>query len=67
MKEVLSVFTFGIGTLLFVAFLATVNPSAVTAAPRPGASRNCATNASATLACSSKDFAVVAWRLVVHQ
>jgi hypothetical protein len=66
MKEVLSVFTFGIGTLLFVAFLATLNPSAVTAAPRPGASGNCA-NASATLGCSSKDFAVVAWRLVVHQ
>ena len=46
MKEVLSLFTFGIGALCFVAFFATLKPITVTAATGLANSAYCRTKAS---------------------
>ena len=35
MKQVLSLFTFGIGALFFVAFFTTLKPNAISAVPAP--------------------------------
>ena len=59
MKEFLSFFTFGIGALCFVAFLAAFKPLAVTAATSLTNPAYCDTKASPTLACQSHVFAVL--------
>jgi hypothetical protein len=59
MKEVLSFFTFGIGALCFVAFLAAFKPLAVTAAAGLTNPAYCGTKASPTLACRSHVFAAL--------
>ena len=51
MKEVLSLFTFGIGALFFVVFFTTLKPDVVIAAPGPGKPGYCSTKASPALAC----------------
>ena len=59
MKEVLSFFTFGIGALCFVAFLAVFKPLAITAATGLANPTYCSTKASPTLACQSRVFAAL--------
>ena len=41
MKELLSVFTFGIGTLCFVVFVTVVKPDAISAIPGPSKAEYC--------------------------
>jgi hypothetical protein len=41
MKEVLSVFTFGIGALCFVMFVAVLKPNATSAVPGPSKPEYC--------------------------
>jgi hypothetical protein len=41
MKQVLSLFTFGIGALFFLAFFTTLKPTAVTAASGPNKPGQC--------------------------
>ena len=53
MKQILSLFMFGIGALLFLAFFATLKPTAVTAASEPGELGQCSTKAPPALACRS--------------
>jgi hypothetical protein len=59
MKEVLSVFTFGIGALCFVVFFTALKPLAVTAATGPANPAYCSTKSSPTLACQSHVSAAV--------
>ena len=61
MKHALTVFTFGIGALLFVAFFATLKPTAVTVASGPGSPGQCNTRGAFALACSSPIFATALW------
>lgn len=61
MKHVLTVFTFGIGALLFVAVFATLKPTAVTVASGPGQPGQCSTRGAPSLACSSLIFATAFW------
>ena len=61
MKEVLSLFTFGIGALFFVVFFTTLKPTVVTAASGPGKPGQCSTKAPPTLACRSLIFATALW------
>ena len=49
MKHVLSVFTFGVGALLFVAVFATLKPAAVAVASEPGEPGCCDMKASPTV------------------
>jgi hypothetical protein len=51
MKQILSLFMFGIGALLFLAFLATLKPNDVTAASGSSESGQCSTKAPPKLAC----------------
>ena len=67
MKEVLSLFTFGIGALFFVVFFATLKPDVVIAAPGPSKPGYCNTKASPTLACRSLIFAAAMWPDVGQQ
>ena len=53
MKQVLSLFTFGIGALLFLAFFTTLKPTVVAAAAEPGKPGHCSTKAPPSLACRS--------------
>ena len=53
MKQILSLFMFGIGALLFLAFFATLRPTDVTAALGSSESGQCITKAPPTLACRS--------------
>ena len=64
MKQTLSLFTFGIGALLFLAFFATLNPNVVTAASGPGKPVPC--GAKAPLA-RSLIFATALWPDVERQ
>ena len=64
MKQVLSIFTFGIGALLFVAFFTTLKPTVVTTASGPGTPGQCSTKA--PLACSLI-FATALWSDVERQ
>ena len=50
MKQVISVFTFGIGALLFAAFFTTLKPTAVTAASGPGEPAQCSAKVPPALA-----------------
>jgi hypothetical protein len=51
MKEVLSLFVFGIGTLLFLAFLTALKPEAVLAVPGTSKPEHCSTEASPAHEC----------------
>ena len=57
MKEVLSVFTFGIGALCFVVFVTVFKPTAVSAVDGTSKSDYCNTEASPTITCRSLIFA----------
>jgi hypothetical protein len=67
MKEVASLFTFGIGALFFVVFFAAFKPDVVIAVPGPSTSGYCNTKASPILACRSLIFAVAMWPDVGQQ
>ena len=67
MKQFLSLFTFGIGALLFLAFFATLKPNVVTAASGPSKPGQCSTKAPPTLACRSLIFAAALWPEVGQQ
>jgi hypothetical protein len=67
MKQVLSLFTFGIGVLLLLAFFTTLKPTAVTAASEPGELGQCSTKAPPALACRSLILAAALWPEVVRQ
>jgi hypothetical protein len=62
MKDVLSVFTFAIGTLFLVAFFSTLKPVPVTAAvggmEKPD---RCSLTASPTPSCQTNGFAALSW------
>ena len=66
MKQVLSLFTFGIGALLFLAFFTTLKPTVVTAASGPGKPGQCSTKAPSSLACRPI-LAAAFWSEVVKQ
>jgi hypothetical protein len=61
MKAVLSVFTFGIGALLFVVFFATLKPHVVIVTTGPSEPGYCDTKSSPGLACRSLSFAAAMW------
>jgi hypothetical protein len=67
MKQVLSLFTFAIGALLFLAFFTTLKPTVVTAASGPGKPDQCSTKAPSSLACHSLIFATALWPDVGRQ
>jgi len=67
MKQVLSLFTFGIGVLLFLAFFTTLKPTVVTAASGPGTSPQCSTKAPPSLACRSLILVTALWPDVDRQ
>jgi hypothetical protein len=64
MKQVLSLFTFGIGALLFVAFFSTLKPTVVTAASESGTPGQCSTKGPLT---RSLIFATALWSDVERQ
>jgi hypothetical protein len=66
MKQVLSVFMFGIGALFFLAFFTTLKPTAVTAASGPGEPGQCSTKALPALACRSLTLATALWPEVLR-
>jgi len=59
MKEVLSVFTFGIGALCFVVFITVLKPNAISAASRPSKPEYCNSEASPTHRCPLHIFAAI--------
>jgi hypothetical protein len=61
MKQVLSLFTFGIAALFFLAFLTTLKPTVVSAASGPGTPGQCSTTAPPSLVCRSLTFATALW------
>jgi hypothetical protein len=61
MKHTLSLFTFGIGALFFLAFFATLKPTVVSAASGPGKPGQCSTTAPPSLASRSPTFATALW------
>jgi hypothetical protein len=62
MKQILSLFMFGIGALLFLDFFATLRPKDVTAALRSSESGQCSTTKPPpTLACRSLILAAALW------
>jgi hypothetical protein len=67
MKQVVSLFTFGIGALFFLAFLTTLKPTVVSAASGPGKPGQCSTKAPPTLARRSLILAAALWPEVVRQ
>jgi hypothetical protein len=50
MKQVLSLFTVGVGALFFLAVFTTLKPTVVSAAAGPGKPNHCSTKAPPTLA-----------------
>jgi hypothetical protein len=67
MKQVLSLFTFGIGALFFLAFLTTLKPTVVSAASGPGKPGQSSAKAPPSLACRSLIFATALWPDVGRQ
>ena len=61
MKQFLSLFMFGIGALLFLAFFTTLKPTVVTAASGPGKPGQCSTKAPPSPVCHSLIFATALW------
>jgi hypothetical protein len=66
MKQVLSLFMFGIGALFFLAFFATLKPTVISAASGPDKPGQCSTKAPPSLACRSLMLAAVLWPEVVR-
>jgi hypothetical protein len=67
MKQVLSLFTFGIGALFFLAFVTTLKPTVVSAASGLGKPGQCSTKAPPSLACRSLIFTTALWPDVGRQ
>jgi hypothetical protein len=67
MKQILSLFMFGIGTLLFLAFFATLKPTDVTAASGPDKPGRCSTKASPSITCRSLTFDTAWWSDVARK
>jgi hypothetical protein len=67
MKQILSIFMFGIEALFFVAFFTTLKPTVVSAASGPGKPGQCSTEAPSSLACRSLIFATILWSDVARQ
>jgi AcrB/AcrD/AcrF family protein len=67
MKQVLTVFTFGIGAPLFLTFFTTLKPTAVTAASASSEPGQCSTKASPALACRSLVLAAALWPEVLQK
>jgi hypothetical protein len=67
MKQVLSLFMFGIGGLFFLAFFTTLKPTVISAASGPGTPGQCSTNAPPSLACRSLTFAAALWPDIARQ
>jgi hypothetical protein len=67
MKQVLSLFTFGIGALFFLAFVTTLKPTVVSAASGPGKPGQYSSKASSSLACRSLTFATALWPDIARQ
>jgi hypothetical protein len=67
MKQFLSLFMFGIGGLLFLAFFTTLKPTVVTTASGPGTPGQCSTKAPPSVACHSLIFATALWPDVGRQ
>ena len=67
MKQILSLFMFGIGALLFLAFFATLKPTDVTAASGSSESGQCSTKAPPSIACRSLTFATALWPDIARQ
>jgi len=61
MKQVFSLFVFGIGGLFFLAFFTTLRPTVVMTASGPGMPDQCSTKAPPSLACRSLVFATALW------
>jgi hypothetical protein len=61
MKQVINIFTFGIGALFFVAFFSTLEPTVVPVASGPDKPGYCSTKAPPALACRSLIFATALW------
>ena len=61
MRQILSLFMFGFGTLLFLTFFATLKPTVVTTVSGPGKPDQCSTKAPHALACRSLIFATALW------
>ena len=66
MKQVLSLFTFGIGALFFLAFFTTLKPTTVTTASGPGEPGQCNAKVPPALACRSLILAAALWPEVVR-
>jgi hypothetical protein len=66
-KQVLSLFTFAIGALFFVAFFTTLKPTVVSAASGPVKPGQCSTKAPPALACRSLIFVTALWPDVGRQ
>jgi hypothetical protein len=67
MKQVISLFTFGIGVLLFLAFFNTLKPTVVSAASGPVKPGPCSTEAPTSLACRSLILVTALWPDVERQ
>jgi hypothetical protein len=67
MKQVFSLFLFGIGGLFFVVFFTTLKPTAVTTASGSGEPSQCSTKAPALLACRSLTFTTALWLDIARQ
>lgn len=59
MKEVLSVFTFGIGALCFMVFVTVLKPNAISAVPGPSKPEYCNSEASPKHRCPLHVFAAI--------
>jgi hypothetical protein len=66
MKQILSLFMFGIGALLFLSFFASLKPTDVTAASESSEPSQCSTKAPPTLACRSLMLVAALWPEVVQ-
>jgi hypothetical protein len=67
MKQVLSLFTFGIAALFFLAFFTSLKPTVVSVASEPGKPGQCSTTAPPSLACRSLTFATALWPDIARQ
>ncbi len=67
MNQFLSLFTSGIGALLFLAFFTTLKPTVVATASAPSTPGQCSTKAPPLLACSPLMFATALWPDVGRQ
>ena len=67
MKPVITILTFGIGALSFVAFFSTLKPTVIPVASGPRAPVQCSTKAPPSLACRSLIFATALWAQIERQ